>query len=96
MLNPLGWVGSLGLSPSQTLDKNLGGVTGDQMQAHHVIPVAVWGIHSKFLTDIGISNDRDKAQNGILVPDSCKKAQAMRRLYYHCGSHVAYNTIVDA
>lgn len=94
--NPVGWVDSLGLSPSSVLDKNLGGMVGDKMQAHHVIPVEKWKTHSKFLTEIGLGNDRDKASNGILMPDSCNKAQSMRRLYYHCSSHTIYSARVEA
>lgn len=57
--------------------------------------VAIWKTHSKFFTDIGLANNRDSASNGILVPDSCNKAQSMRRFYYHCGSHGIYNGKVE-
>ncbi len=93
--NPVGWIDPFGLSPNSKLDGNLGGVTGDKMQAHHLIPVAVWNIYDKKLFQkIGMSEARDKASNGELIPDSCKKAQSMRRRYYHCGSHKIYSSVV--
>ncbi|WP_353171880.1 RHS repeat-associated core domain-containing protein [Acinetobacter rudis] len=93
--NSIQWTDALGLTPSQILDKNLGGVVGDKMQAHHLIPVAVWKVYDKkFFQKIGMSGDRDKASNGELIPDSCKKAQSMRRRYYHCGSHTIYSGVV--
>jgi uncharacterized protein RhaS with RHS repeats len=39
--NPLTWFDPLGLSPTGDLNKALGGVIGDRLQAHHIIPVEV-------------------------------------------------------
>ncbi|SMC29053.1 RHS repeat-associated core domain-containing protein [Andreprevotia lacus DSM 23236] len=87
--NPTESVDPLGLC-STKLNGNLGGVTGDNMQAHHLIPEEVWGKHEVFFNNIGMGGQRDLAANGVLMPDSEKKAIAMKRKFYHCGSHGKY------
>jgi RHS repeat-associated protein len=93
--NPIGWVDPWGWSPSSKLDRGLGGVVGDNMQAQHVIPVAVWKTHDRFLTAIGMGGMRDQASNGLLMPDSQAKAQTIGTKVYHNGSHNDYSRLVD-
>lgn len=38
---------------------------------------------------------RDLAANGVLMPDSCSKAQSMKRKFYHFGSHHVYSLNVQ-
>ena len=92
--NPTGWIDRLGLC-STTLNRNLGGVTGDHLQAHHIIPEEIWAKRKDFLDDIGIGGNRDKAENGVLMPDSEAKAKQMKRKLYHCGSHPIYSTLIN-
>ena len=92
--NPLNWLDPLGLS-STVLNKDLGGVVGDKMQAHHVIPEEIWGKKKSFLDAIGYQGQRDKAPNGVLLPDSQKTAQTMGKKVYHCGSHANYSQLVE-
>ena len=92
--NPNTWMDPLGLC-STTLDRALGGKTGDGKQAHHLIPEEVWGNHEKFFNEIGLGGQRDKAANGVLMPGSEKKARSMRRKFYHCGSHPLYSALID-
>ncbi|ALI01333.1 MULTISPECIES: RHS repeat-associated core domain-containing protein [Pseudomonas] len=68
--NPIGWTDPWGWSPRSVLDTSLGGVVGDNMQAQHVTPVAVWKRHDKFMNSIGLGGTRDTAPNGLLMPDS--------------------------
>lgn len=93
--NPIGWTDPWGWSPSSVLDTSLGGVVGDNMQAQHVIPVAVWKRHDKFMNSIGLGGTRDTAPNGLLMPDSQAKAAAIGRPVYHNGSHKDYSDLVD-
>jgi RHS repeat-associated protein len=93
--NPIGWTDPWGWSPSSVLDTSLGGVVGDNMQAQHVIPVAVWKRHDKFMNSIGLGGTRDTAPNGLLMPDSQVKAAAIGRPVYHNGSHKDYSDLVD-
>ena len=72
--NPTGWVDPNGLC-SKSLDRALGGDTHDEMQAHHLIPEQVWKDHTSFFSDIGMSGDRDKKENGVLMPGSLVKAK---------------------
>ena len=88
--NPITWTDSHGLC-STTLNRNLGGTTGDHLQAHHIIPEEIWAKRKDFLDDIGIGGDRDKAANGVLMPDSEAKAKQMKRQLYHCGLHPVYS-----
>ena len=92
--NPTGWIDRLGLC-STTLNRNLKGVTGDHLQAHHIIPEEIWAKRKDFLDDIGIGGNRDKAENGVLMPDSEAKAKQMKRKLYHCGSHPIYSTLIN-
>mgnify|MGYP000134234563 FL=1 len=46
--NPTGWIDRLGLC-STTLNRNLGGVTGDHLLAHHIIPEEIWAKRKDFL-----------------------------------------------
>ncbi|MCL1790247.1 MAG: hypothetical protein FWG40_02635, partial [Peptococcaceae bacterium] len=55
------WIDPWGLSPSSKLDRALGGVVGDQMQAMHLLPVAEWARYSSFLDEIGMGGMRDVA-----------------------------------
>ncbi|MBU6956898.1 AHH domain-containing protein [Pseudomonas sp. CVAP len=57
------------------------------MQAHHLIPEEVWGRQASFFSDIGMAGERDKKENGILMPDSAEQARKTKRVFYHCGSH---------
>ncbi|MCR6477814.1 RHS domain-containing protein [Variovorax sp. ZS18.2.2] len=93
--NPITWVDPSGLC-STALDRNLGGVSGDGMQAHHVIPEEVWANNGAFLNTIGLSGQRDVKENGMLLPGSQGKAKAMGKKVYHCGSHALYSAMVDA
>ncbi|WP_123585339.1 RHS repeat-associated core domain-containing protein [Pseudomonas brassicacearum] len=80
------WVDPNGLC-SRKLDRELGGKTNDKMQAHHLIPEEVWNRQASFFSDIGMSGERDKKENGILMPDSAEQAKKTKRVFYHCGSH---------
>ncbi len=84
----------LGLS-SRILDKNLGGVKGDSMQAHHVIPEEVWGNNQKFLDDIGLGSQMDKATNGLLLPSNNGAMVPDGPDIKHIGSHPKYSAEVD-
>lgn len=92
--NPITWIDSNGLC-STTLNRNLGGVKGDHLQAHHIIPEEIWRDNKKFLDKIGIGGNRDKAENDVLMPDSEAKAKQMKRQLYHCGSHPIYSMGVN-
>ncbi|MBZ9664121.1 DUF6531 domain-containing protein [Pseudomonas sp. LMG 31766] len=92
---PYGWVDPWGWSPSSTLDRSLGGIVGDNMQAQHVIPVAVWKRHERFMTAIGLGGTRDKSGNGLLMPDSQVKAKSIGVPIYHNGSHKDYSDLVN-
>ncbi|WP_257385290.1 RHS repeat-associated core domain-containing protein [Tahibacter caeni] len=93
--NPTQWIDPSGLC-SSTLDRNLGGTVGDGKQAHHLIPEEIWGDHQAFFDDIGMGGQRDKKENGLLMPASAKKAKQMKRKFYHCGSHgVMYSPMVN-
>jgi RHS repeat-associated protein len=92
--NPTQWIDPNGLC-STALNKALGGVTGDNMQAHHLIPEEVWGRHEPFLNQIGLAGKRDVAENGLLMPDNAAKAKQMKKKFYHCGSHAKYSGLVD-
>ncbi|WP_122690151.1 RHS repeat-associated core domain-containing protein [Pseudomonas viridiflava] len=93
--NPIGWVDPWGWSPSAALDRSLGGTVGDNMQAQHLIPVAVWKDHKPFLDSIGMGGTRDTKSNGLHMPDSETKARAVGRKIYHNGSHKNYSDLVD-
>ncbi len=93
--NPIGWVDPWGWSPSAALDRSLGGIVGDNMQAQHLIPVAVWKDHKPFLDSIGMGGTRDTKSNGLHMPDSETKARAVGRKIYHNGSHKNYSDLVD-
>jgi RHS repeat-associated protein len=93
--NPLQWIDPLGLCSSK-LNKALGGVTHDRMQAHHLIPEEVWERHRVLFKNIAMEGKRDVAANGILVPDSSAEARKKNRAFYHCGSHsVIYSPMVN-
>jgi RHS repeat-associated protein len=89
------WLDVFGLS-STVLNAALGGVTGDKMQAHHVIPEQVWGDNKPFLDKIGIGGQRDVASNGVLLHDSEAGARGSNKAIYHNGSHDKYSRMVDA
>ncbi|WP_256611777.1 RHS repeat-associated core domain-containing protein [Vibrio ostreae] len=95
--NPMEWIEPLGLN-STLLNKNIGGVVGDKLSAHHVIPVEIWKNHQSFFDDIGIGSRRDSVENGILVPGS-EKAYKDRlgkgMSVYHSSSHNNYSSDVD-
>lgn len=93
--NPTGWIDPGGLC-STTLDRNLGGATGDQMQAHHLIPEEIWDKNAAFLGKIGLSGQKDNSENGLLMPSNQKKMKQMKRKVYHCGSHALYSAEVGA
>ena len=66
------------------------------MQAHHLIPQKVWRDEKDFFEKIGMSDDMDKKENGLLMPDSADKAKKMKRVFYHCGPHSkVYTPVVE-
>ena len=81
---------------SRKLDKALGGVKGDRMAAHHLIPETVYNRHSAFFNAIGV--ERDDAKNGLLMPSSAKKAAELGdpAMIVHCGGHPNYIKEVEA
>lgn len=85
-ISPTQWVDPNGLC-STALNRALGGKTHDKMQAHHLIPEEVWGRQASFFSDIGMGGERDKKENGLLMPDSADQAKKTKRVFYHCGSH---------
>jgi RHS repeat-associated protein len=89
------WMDILGLS-STILNNALGGVTGDKMQAHHLIPEEIWAKNEKFLNSSGMKGQRDAKGNGVLLPDSEKVGKQKGKAYYHRGSHAKYSAMVDA
>lgn len=93
--SPTFWIDPSGLC-SSTLNRSLAGNKGDHLQAHHLIPEAIWKKHSAFFNAIGRSNMRDHRSNGLLVPDNAQKARQMKRKFYHCGPHETYSAAVDA
>ena len=84
--NPVEWVDPNGLC-SKKLDRALGGSPNDGMQAHHLIPEQVWKEQRGFFSDIGMLNQQDNKENGLLMPTTAIKAKKMKRVFYHCGSH---------
>jgi RHS repeat-associated protein len=86
VISPTQWVDPNGLC-SSTLNRALGGKAHDKMQAHHLIPEEVWGRQASFFSDIGMGGERDKKENGLLMPDSADQAKKTKRVFYHCGSH---------
>jgi len=83
-----------GLS-STVLNNHLGGVVGDKMQAHHVIPEEIWGQNKQFLDDIGLGGQRDLATNGILLPDNAGGVTKNGPQVVHRGSHPKYSAEID-
>ncbi len=81
------------LASSKLLDKRLGGVPGDQMQAHHLIP-------QKFRTHRFVQRakragwDHDQVYNGILLPETLPLSQ-QHNVPQHRGSHRRYNDQVE-
>ena len=75
---------------STKLNAALGGVVGDGMAAHHLIPETVYNGHSAFFNAIGV--ERDDAKNGLLMPSSAKKATELGdpAMIVHCGGHPDY------
>ncbi|AVD88649.1 hypothetical protein C4Q26_16520 [Pseudomonas sp. SWI44] len=92
--NPTGMIDPLGLCSSK-LNNALGGIAGDHLQAHHIVPEQIWKNHTSFFVSIGLGGDVDKKQNGVLMPDREGKAKQMGRMLYHCGSHAKYSAGVD-
>ena len=98
MDNPLSWIDPLGLSPSGDLDKAMGGIKGDGLSAHHVIPVKTWQDHQPFLDRIGIGGEMNKAPNGIHIPGSKSAMHADKGKginTYHSSKHTAYSDEVS-
>ena len=97
--NPVGWVDPFGLSKARNCKLNdaLAGAKGDQLQAHHLIPFAVWNKYQDtFFTPIGMTiQDRESRANGLKMPESMEKARRMNRRYYHSGSHDGYSNSID-
>ncbi|WP_170974377.1 AHH domain-containing protein, partial [Citrobacter sp. wls619] len=96
--NPLTWIDFFGLSPSGELNKALGGVVGDGLQAHHVIPVDVWNNNASFFNDIGMNGMRDTVGNGILMPGSQTgflNGDGKGMAVYHSSRHDYYSLEVD-
>jgi RHS repeat-associated protein len=84
------WLDVHGLS-SSILNGNLGGVVGDNMQAHHVIPEEVWKANQDFFDNIGLGGQMDKATNGILLPDKASGIVPGGPQIVHRGSHPEYS-----
>ncbi|WP_282511507.1 AHH domain-containing protein [Burkholderia cepacia] len=74
------------------MNRNLGGVTGDHMQAHHLIPDEIWGKHQTFFDDIGMKGRRGAKENGLLIPGSEEKVKSAKRKFYRCGPRAIYST----
>ena len=94
--NPMEWLDPLGLN-STLLNKNIGGVVGDKLSAHHVIPVEIWGENKGFLDEIGLVGRRDSVENGILIPGSekaYKDGLGKGISVYHSSNHNQYSSIV--
>ena len=72
--NPVEWVDPNGLC-SKKLDRALGGSPNDGMQAHHLIPEQVWKEQRGFFSDIGMLNQQDNKENGLLMPTTAIKAK---------------------
>jgi RHS repeat-associated protein len=89
------YIDTLGLS-STVLNGNLGGVTGDKMQAHHLIPEKVWANKQAFLDRIGLAGQRDHGSNGVLLHDNHADGLANGKAVYHSGSHQNYSDMVQA
>jgi RHS repeat-associated protein len=90
-------IDSLGLSSTDLKNdmmRGLSPVRGNNMQFHHVIPEAVWNSNSKFFNDIGLGGQRDKAFNGIMLPNSPEAMKDSGLDVYHRGSHKNYNDYV--
>ena len=68
------WVDPNGLC-SKKLDRALGGSPNDGMQAHHLIPEQVWKEQRGFFSDIGMLNQQDNKENGLLMPTTAIKAK---------------------
>lgn len=77
------------------LKQKFRGIKGDHLQAHHILPEEIWRDNKKFLDKIGIGGNRDKAENGVLMPDSEAKAKQMKHQLYHCGSHPIYSAGIN-
>nr|WP_257620233.1 RHS repeat-associated core domain-containing protein [Aeromonas hydrophila] len=95
--NPLEWVDPLGLN-STLLNKNMGGVAGDQLSAHHVIPVKVWESNKSFFNEIGLGGRRDSIENGIFIPGSesaFKNDVGKGMPVFHSSKHDTYSKDVN-
>ncbi|WP_274519663.1 MULTISPECIES: AHH domain-containing protein [unclassified Pseudomonas] len=77
------------------MNRNLGGIKYDNLQAHHIIPEEIWEDNITFMDDIGVGGNMDNKENGVLMPDSADKAKQMKRKFYHCGSHDVYSRAVQ-
>ncbi|MGE7911734.1 RHS repeat-associated core domain-containing protein [Lysinibacillus xylanilyticus] len=75
--DPNSWIDIFGLSKGSTaLDKSLGGIKGDGMQSHHLIPELTWDRYANFLDSIGLPRQmRDHFTNGLLMSDSPANAK---------------------
>ena len=80
---------------STKLNAALGGVVGDGMAAHHLIPETVYNGHSAFFNAIGV--ERDDAKNGLLMPSTFNKAIELGdpTMIVHCGGHPDYINEVE-
>jgi len=86
--NPILGIDVLGLS-STILGGNIGAVTGDGMENHHLIPEEVWKENQSFFDDLGLN--MDGKSNGRLVAGSESKRIANGDNVYHRGSHPQYS-----
>jgi hypothetical protein len=74
---------------STRLSKNLGGKSGDQLQAHHLIPCEF--CDHPFVRRARVAGwDMDAAYNGILLPDNQALSIKMD-LPYHSSDHLLYS-----
>ena len=89
----LSWIDPLGLN-STILNGNLGGVTGDGLQAHHLIPVEIWNSFDTFFNNIGMGGQRDSAPNGILIPSNATSLASSTLDIIHNTSHDNYSELV--
>ncbi len=85
---------------SATLDDRIGGKVGDGMQAHHLISCSVAEKSIFGLAAAESGYDINRASNGILLPSSRQKWQAVKKsgtpLPLHRGNHInEYYNLVE-
>lgn len=95
--NPLEWVDPLGLN-STLLNKNMGGVAGDPLSAHHVIPVKIWESNKSLFNEICLDGRRDSIEDGVFIPggESAFKNYVGKGMpIFHSSKHDPYSKDVN-